>query len=62
MGLVWLRGGTLLTRMIFFCDFLLCFDECLEVGFFRVAGAPDGYVADEMGVDVAVVLLFHGFE
>ena len=43
-------------------DFLLCLDEWLEVGFFGVAGAPDGNVAYEMGVDVAVVLLFHGFE
>jgi hypothetical protein len=40
-------------------DFLLCLDEWLEVFFFGVA---DGNVAYEMGVDVTVVLLFHGFE
>lgn len=43
-------------------DFLLCFDEWLEVSFLGIAGAPDGNVADEMGKDVGVVELLHGFE
>jgi hypothetical protein len=42
-------------------DFLLCLDEWLEVFSFGVARAPDGNVAYEVGVDVAVVLLFLWF-
>ncbi len=43
-------------------NLLLCFDEWLEVSFLGIAGAPDGNVADEMGKDVGVVELLHGFE
>ena len=43
-------------------DSFLGFDEWLEVSFLGVSGAPDGYVADEMGVDQGVVQGCHGRE
>jgi hypothetical protein len=42
-------------------DFLLDSDEWLHVGFLWFVSSPDGDVADEMWVDVAVVELDHGF-
>ena len=43
-------------------DSFLGFDEWLEVSFLGVSGAPDGYVADEVGVDQGVVQGCHGRE
>jgi hypothetical protein len=43
-------------------DSLLGFDEWLEVGFVRVAGSPDGDVADEVRVDEGIIELCHGFQ
>ena len=40
-------------------DFLLDFIERMEVGFSVVGRSPDGDAVDKVGVDVAVVLLFH---
>ena len=42
-------------------DFLLHFDEGLNVLFTRVVCPPDGYVEDEVWVDVHIVELLHGF-
>lgn len=41
---------------------LLRFDEWLDVGFTGVVCSPDADITDEVGVDVAVVELGHGFE
>ena len=41
-------------------DFLLHFEERLEVGFVVVARSPYGDAADEVGVDVGVVKFLHG--
>ena len=41
-------------------DFLLHFDQWLDVGCLGVGSSPDGDVADEVGVDVGVVELLHG--
>ena len=41
-------------------DFLLHFEERLEVGFVVVVRSPYGDAADEVGVDVGVVKFLHG--
>lgn len=41
-------------------NLFLGFDQWLDVGFAAVAGSPDGDLEYEVGVDVGVVLVYHG--